>query len=366
MIDRDAEPRELTLLEESVDETFEEFDLKSEEDPDQCAICGQWIRDIGEPEQLLPVSVFPGTAGLFKNSEAVEVTDQTRSLLVRFCNEHWAAIVEQAEDPGRLPLQAIDGEYVGQRLIPEKKRFPRDQPVWRETWDQNRIRVSRQSAYFDPEYETEGAKSEVEAALLVAAVDGYGIEYGPVETLKESLVKTLQEYSLNARRLRHPSFDIEIEFDESNQEVVGTVFRIPEETQRFISKMLSEYEATPERRVTNTQYLRLRQKSYYEAVADDDDAAQYVGFYWLAEQDQWVWYPFKSDHDTGIYSDDRMHLPVDGPTESVPALPISDLSAETTTPEMYEQRLQDRWERIEQNRPLLGRLKDSLLRKTRK
>ncbi|MDL0126619.1 hypothetical protein [Halobacterium salinarum] len=365
MIDRKADPRELTFLEESVEGVLEEMDLKTESHPDQCAICGQWFRDIEEPDQMLPISVFPGVAELFTNSDAIEVSDQTHSLRLRFCNEHWTAILNQAEDPGKLPLQSIDGEYVGQHTITEDQRFLRDPPAWRKAWDQNRIRLARRIAYYDHELDIEGPRKEVEAALLVAAVDGYGIEYGPVETDKDSLAETLQDHGLDAERLLHPSFDIEVEFEDTDQEVVGSVFRIPEETGRFTSGMLSEHESTPEQRVSNTEYLRLTGKSYHESVEEEDGAVQYVDFYWLAGRDQWVWYPFKPDHDTDFFSDDRLHLPVDGPTEMIPALPISELSAETSTPEGYEQRLRERWKKIEQSRPLIARFKDRLLRKLR-
>jgi len=255
-------------------------------DSRQCAICGQQLRDIDKPEHTSLVVAFPGIAELFSNSDAVDITNRTRSLLL--CNEHWDALIEQASKPGKLSLQSIDGEYVGQDRLLEEKRMPSDKPSWRETWDQHRIRWARQVVYFDTEVDNIRVEERVEAALLVAAVDGYRIEYGSVEVLKDSLITALQEHDVSASRLRHPNFDVKIEFDNSEREIVGIVSRIADDDGIFRSGMLSEYEATPERRVTNTRDLRIGQETLNRSAISDNEVTHCIGFYWLEGQERWV------------------------------------------------------------------------------
>lgn len=353
-----------SVLPDMIHETLgEEFPELFGSDPYRCAICGEYIHsevtnpediDLENPETLvMAVELPPETVELMEHSGEIDVAEDTESIRLQFCKHHLTALEDWYGKPGSVVFSSFDAQYVVQK--------PSDRPSKRNKWGQNRLRVARETVRgreLMSQTELLKEKELLQATLLVAAVDQYGFDYGPVERAKSSLFSEFRDRGFQVSSPEHGFLDVELNLPELSQRVLGSVFLLPSDDDRYEDTPLSKYEAGPERSVSNTRYYSIHRDNYYESAYNEFENVIYVGFYKLPERNSWIWYPFKEDYSDEFGSDDRQYLTVEGPTDSSPLLDLDDFGADLLDVTEYENRVEENWESIQQNRPATGRARD--------
>lgn len=334
--------------------------------PYQCAICGESMKDTDTMYPVIPVHLPLETGEHMSNANSIERPADATGLRLRFCEHHWSALLDQAGEPASISFSDFDGEYVVPATTSKDDAFLNEEPAL-SRWDQDRLRIARSRAAGNlsnviPDNEEHRDRQQVAATLLVAAVDQYNIDYGPVEKAKQRLVTRLRKMGHNTTRHYNGWLDLELQFQESSETVIGTVFVVDDSLENLLDGPLSSYQATPEKRIGGTNYLRLDRHQFLDAASDYDPDAQYIGFYWLTEAETWLWYPFPAERDTSFGSDDRQLLPVNGPTDEIPSPPIDELNPRTASPSGFEDLLEDRWVAINEERSLVDRVHDEIRR----
>lgn len=330
-------------------------------DPHRCASCGSQVYhpETNSEDLYLTVRLPPETAHLMENSASVQLPDETASIKLQFCDNHWAAIKEWIGNPNIVSFSSFDLKYT----VPEVRTGLQTS----ERWNQNRLRFARAKMGNDHEPESNSERFDVnerlEATLLIAAVDRYEIDYGPTQQGIHRLVQEFSERGLNAEYLRRPFVDVLIDFGENEQSAIGTVFSTKTTTETHSRGPLSDWEAEPERVISDTVYYPLSQNTFHETAYDQFPDHNYVGFYWIEDREEWLWYPFEREYESGFNSTNRTQLPLIGPTGSSPALDLDALSASMLNTQAYEDMVRKNWENIERDRPWLDRFRDSLIRK---
>ncbi|WP_424016279.1 hypothetical protein ACOZ4N_01240 (plasmid) [Halorientalis pallida] len=370
---------EAEMIEEAIENGFQKA-LPDNTDlgPSKCAICGENLHNQEAINPTIPIQLPPATKQYMTNPEAIGSSGEVISLRLRFCSEHWDALVARTREPEAISFNSFNGRYIMVETVSEQEEVFSNTSTADDRWDQDRLRVARMHVEESPEKmefeevdsfdglhdmldENEQQREVLEATLLVAAVDGYGLNYGSLERSKDDLVAELRNIGYEAERLRNPWFDVEIRLSDADNKIVGTAFDITEDD--VLKKELTKWEVGPERVVRNTVYCWLERKNFTDTAKTDHPEAQYVGFYRLPGDDTWRWVPFPENYSTNPGSDHRAYLPISGPTEMIPALPLREISAETITPEGFEKQMDERWEKIDQNRSMVDRARDELWRR---
>ncbi len=325
--------------------------------PHTCAVCGTSIYR-GDGEKMTISMVLPSqTASLMENGDEVTFSEETESLQIQLCENHWSAMKEWVGDPNAVSLSSFDATQV--------KPVSHSGVVQETKWDQDRLRSAQSIVSGEiesySEKEVHRLREKLQATLLLAAVYRYDIDYGPTQRAKENLRTLLHKQGYNVSRLYDDCIDIKVEL-ESDCTVVGTVYSTQVDSKSHQRKPLSKWESEPERSVSDTVYLRLSRRSFHESAYKKYSDCTYVGFYWLQDREKWLWYPIPEGISTEFGSDDRLLLPIEGPTGESPALGLNALSSETIAIEEYEQRLKENWAEIEKERPMSERATDWLRR----
>lgn len=348
----------------SLTRALEEMD----DGPTRCSVCGTGLEQDDIDYSWLPVEVPVGTLPLMSDSEDVEISDDVVGLRLRFCSDHWSALTDRLLQPGALSFGSFDAKYVGRSTISENSRINRRESPRTAHWDQDKLRLARATVAGETEIDPDDVhelRRALEATLLVTAVDGHGLAYGPVEQAKRELVTALRTQGVAATVQRDPWVDVEVELEGMETPVAGSIFIVSKHDTLHDVWSLTTWKDDPERLVSGALYYSLLRQNFAETVADTHPGAQHIGFYWLAEQETWRWCPFPASYDRSFGSGHRSYLPIVGPTQEIPAPPLDALSQRTATPDGFERLLADRWHQIEADRPARHRLMDRLRRRMR-
>lgn len=331
--------------------------------PNRCAICGK--RRSGEDalEPVVPLHLPLETRKLMANPETVSVSDDDVALRLHFCEEHWADLLDIIGEPQVVSFAEFDARFIETASAPIQEKLSDDSTPAESRWDQDTLRVLRDWMENLSEHSFADDRQRVEGTLVVSAVDNFGIDYGPTERAKDRLVSDLRSLDFRATQLKDPWLDVEIQHSEVDESLVGTVFVVSADDCRPPENLFSRWRSGPERAVSKTAYCPIRDLKFTDYVAEARPDARYIGFYWLEKEERWAWYPFPEDYNTSHQGQDRQLLPVNGPTDQMPSLPLEMMSSTTLSPEEFETELQNRWETIESERPLIERARDKLRRK---
>lgn len=350
----EAEARLTDQIHQSIEDMMPDW---ADPSPHRCVACGSPVYREDSDSNYFDVSLPVETAGLMQNSDSLDLPENTYSIKFQFCDDHWEAIKDWMNNPGNVTFTSFDAEHV----VPQTRSI---RP--RTYWGQNKIRMARgllsgeqEPLSDDPTF---SIPERLQATLLVAAVDYEGIEYGPVQAAKKRLVHTLQELGYDAKFLREPFVDVEINLEDREGPLIGTVHTIEIDEKSVHEGPPRPSDTGPERRVSDTLYYGIGRDPLHEHADQKYPDAAYACFYWVQDEEEWLWYPFPADYNSGFDSPYRTNLPVKGPTGWSPALGLDQLSARTIHPEEYEKRVDDNWDQIDSERPLLDRLRDRMMR----
>jgi len=328
-------------------------------------VCGADIAVPDDMNPLIPVGAPIEALQFMTHSDMVEAPVDTESLSLRFCEEHWVSVTELIGNPQAVSFGSFDARFVDFDI--EDSDTVSGSSIGSHQRSQDRLRVARERmkgvAEFDVGDEDHRKRRRLSDTLLVAAVDYYNIDYGPIEVAKDKLVEDLREQDYQATRVRDSFIDIQISTSGMDGEVVGTVFVVTEDSGRIEKGPLSKWERDPEHYAGNTVYYWMGKQNFTEAAAEEYPDARYVGFYWLPHRETWRWFPFPSDFDTSFGTDDRTYLPIEGPGKILPTPPIGEISDETLNPADFEKVVDDRWESITENQSYTERMRDELRRR---
>jgi|GEM_PF-3357075 len=333
--------------------------------PTQCAICGKQRTqdDLLNPD--IPLQLPVETLRLMANPEAISVSDDDVSLRLHFCDEHWQDLLDITGEPQVVSFAEFDARFVETASATVREKLSGEESPADSRWDQDRLRLSRDWTRNPSEDRFSEDRQRVEGTLVVSAVDHFGIEYGATEWAKDRLVSELRELGHRATQLKDPWLDVELQLTEVSEPVVGTVFVVSSGDYSSTEDLSWIWRDGIERAVGDTGYYPISNLNFTDYASETKPGAQHVGFYWLEDEETWRWYPFPEEYTRSHLSEDRQYLPVNGPTGQIPSLPLEMMNSETLSPEGFEVAIQDRWETIEAERPLLERILDKLRRKLR-
>jgi hypothetical protein len=289
-----------------------------------------------------------------ENSSDVDI-ENANAIKFRLCPSHREAMEDWIGNPRTVTFTSFDADYVDV----ERDKFPS-----RDKWTQKDLRYARRLTHGDREhlFDDEGRferNQDLESTLLVAAVDVYNIEYSETESAIPRLVQDLQQRGLAATERKEGEIDIEIRFPDADEPVLGTVFTLPSDADRYKQEPLGKYERTPERAATDTIYYRLSQGDQFSQTAYENySCSHYVAFYKLPGETDWIWYPISEDYTNEFGADHRTFLTIAAPTGDSPMLGLDHLQPEFLDERAYEARVSENWDAINEQRTAVEKARD--------